>query len=246
MSFEALNHAGDCNANLLIILNDNDMSISKNVGAMSKYLTKLMSGKIYSTMKSKSLKLLEGMPIIREFAKRSEEHLKGMVLPGTLFEELGIDYFGPIDGHELPMLIKTLQNLKHHKKPSLLHVITQKGRGLETAENDPCKFHGIAPPSSDTSGLPSYSEIFGQWLCDRATHDKALMAITPAMCTGSGMAAFEEQFPEQYFDVGIAEQHAITFAGGLATKGMKPVLLFIQRFYSEDMTSLFMTSLYKI
>jgi 1-deoxy-D-xylulose-5-phosphate synthase len=237
MSFEALNHAGDCSANLLIILNDNDMSISKNVGAMSKYLTKLMSGKIYSTMKSKSLKLLEGMPIIREFAKRSEEHLKGMILPGTLFEELGIDYFGPIDGHDLPTLIKTLQNLKHHKKPSLLHVITQKGRGLETAENDPCKFHGIAPASSDISNLPSYSEIFGQWLCDKAMHDKTLMAITPAMCTGSGMVTFEEQFPQQYFDVGIAEQHAITFAGGLATKGMKPVVAiystFLQRGYDQ-------------
>ena len=237
MSFEALNHAGDSDADLLIILNDNDMSISKNVGAMNKYLTKLISGKVYSTMKSKSLGFLEKMPLVREFAKRSEEHLKGMVLPSTLFEELGVDYFGPIDGHDLPMLVKTLQNLKQLKIPRLLHIITKKGYGLETAENDPCKFHGIAPPSSDTSGLPSYSEIFGQWLCDRATHDKALMAITPAMCTGSGMAAFEEQFPEQYFDVGIAEQHAITFAGGLATKGMKPVVAiystFLQRGYDQ-------------
>ena len=237
MSFEALNHAGDCDANLLIILNDNEMSISKNVGAMSKYLTKLMSGKVYSTMKSKSLKLLEGMPVIREFAKRSEEHLKGMVLPGTLFEELGVDYFGPIDGHDLPTLIATMENLKKHKKPTILHVITQKGKGLETAENDPCKFHGIAPSSAQASNTPSYSAVFGQWLIDKATIDKTLMAITPAMGAGSGMSTFENQFPEQYFDVGIAEQHALTFAGGLATQGLKPVVAiystFLQRGYDQ-------------
>jgi len=237
MSFEALNHAGDSDADLLIILNDNDMSISKNVGAMSKYLTKLISGKIYSTMKSKSLKLLEGVPIIREFARRSEEHLKGMILPGTLFEELSIDYFGPIDGHDLPMLIKTLQNLQHHKTPSLLHIITQKGRGLKIAENDPCKFHGVAPASTENSTFPSYSSVFGQWLLNTATNDSQLMAITPAMCTGSGMSEFEVKFPEQYFDVGIAEQHAITFAGGLATQGLKPVVsiysTFLQRGYDQ-------------
>ena len=237
MSFEALNHAGDSDADLLIILNDNDMSISKNVGAMNKYLTKLISGKVYSTMKSKSLGFLEKMPKIHEFAKRSEEHLKGMMLPSTLFEELGVDYFGPIDGHDLPMLVKTLQNLKQLKMPRLLHIITKKGHGLETAENDPCKFHGVAPASASGSTLPSYSEVFGQWLLDTAANDQKLIAITPAMCTGSGMSEFEIQFPNQYFDVGIAEQHAITFAGGLATKGLKPVVAiystFLQRGYDQ-------------
>ncbi len=237
MSFEALNHAGDSDADLLIILNDNDMSISKNVGAMNKYLTKLISGKVYSTMKSKSLGFLEKMPMIHKFAKRSEEHLKGMVLPSTLFEELGVDYFGPIDGHDLPMLVKTLQNLKQLKMPRLLHIITKKGYGLKTAENDPCKFHGIAPAESNSSTLPSYSSVFGQWLLDTATNDSKLMAITPAMCTGSGMSEFEVKFPDQYFDVGIAEQHAITFAGGLATQGLKPVVsiysTFLQRGYDQ-------------
>ena len=237
MSFEALNHAGDSDADLLIILNDNDMSISKNVGAMNKYLTKLISGKVYSTMKSKSLGFLEKMPMIHEFARRSEEHLKGMVLPSTLFEELGVDYFGPIDGHDLPMLVKTLQNLKQLKMPRLLHIITKKGYGLKTAENDPCKFHGIAPAESNSSTLPSYSSVFGQWLLDTATNDSKLMAITPAMCTGSGMSEFEIQFPDQYFDVGIAEQHAVTFAGGLATQGLKPVVsiysTFLQRGYDQ-------------
>ncbi len=237
MSFEALNHAGDSDADLLIILNDNDMSISKNVGAMSKYLTKLISGKVYSTMKSKSLGFLEKMPMVHKFAKRSEEHLKGMVLPSTLFEELGVDYFGPIDGHDLPMLVKTLQNLKQLKIPRLLHIITKKGYGLKTAENDPCKFHGITPAESNSSTLPSYSSVFGQWLLDTAANDLKLMAITPAMCTGSGMSEFETQFPNQYFDVGIAEQHAITFAGGLATQGLKPVVsiysTFLQRGYDQ-------------
>lgn len=237
MSFEALNHAGDSDADLLIVLNDNDMSISKNVGAMNKYLTKLISGKVYSTMKSKSLGFLEKMPMVHEFAKRSEEHIKGMVLPSTLFEELSIDYFGPIDGHDLPMLVKTLQNLKQLKMPRLLHIITKKGYGLETAENDPCKFHGVAPAQTNNSTLPSYSAVFGQWLLDMAKNDQQLMAITPAMCTGSGMSEFETKFPEQYFDVGIAEQHAVTFAGGLATQGLKPVVAiystFLQRGYDQ-------------
>lgn len=237
MSFEALNHAGDSNADLLIILNDNDMSISKNVGAMSKYLTRLISGKMYSTMKTKSLGFLKRMPMIHEFAKRSEEHLKGMVLPSTLFEELGLDYFGPIDGHDLPTLIKTLQNLKYQNKPRLLHIITKKGYGLESAEKDPCKFHGVAPAQSGVSSLPNYSDVFGAWLNNTAKNNKALIAITPAMCTGSGMSEFEANFPKQYFDVGIAEQHAITFAGGLATQGLKPVVAiystFLQRGYDQ-------------
>ncbi len=237
MSFEALNHAGDSDADLLIILNDNDMSISKNVGAMNKYLTKLMSGKAYSTVKTRSLKLLENVPLVHEFAKRSGEHLKGMILPGTLFEELGVDYFGPIDGHDLQLLIKTLQNLKSQNKPRLLHIITKKGYGLETAENDPCKFHGISPADSNSTDLPSYSDVFGKWLLDNAEKNKDLMAITPAMCTGSGISEFEDKFPGQYFDVGIAEQHAITFAGGLATKGLKPIVsiysTFLQRGYDQ-------------
>ena len=237
MSFEALNHAGDSDADLLIILNDNDMSISKNVGAMSKYLTKLISGKVYSTMKSKSLGVLKKMPKIREFAKRSEEHLKGMVLPSTLFEELGVDYFGPIDGHDLPTLIKTLQNLKSQNKPRLLHLITQKGCGLDSAENDPCKFHGVAAAVDKLSNLDSYSSVFGRWLLNTAATDKKLIAITPAMCTGSGMSEFETNYPDQYFDVGIAEQHAITFAGGLATQGLKPIVAiystFLQRGYDQ-------------
>ncbi|MGY8895986.1 MAG: 1-deoxy-D-xylulose-5-phosphate synthase [Gammaproteobacteria bacterium] len=237
MSFEALNHAGDSNADLLIILNDNDMSISKNVGAMNKYLTKLISGKIYSTMKTKSLDFLEKVPMIHEFAKRSEEHLKGMVLPSTLFEELGLDYFGPIDGHDLPTLVKTLQNLKFQEKPRLLHIITKKGYGLERAEKDPCKFHGVAPAQSEASKLPSYSAVFGTWINNTAKQSADLIAITPAMCTGSGMSAFEKDFPDQYFDVGIAEQHAITFAGGLAVQGFKPVVAiystFLQRGYDQ-------------
>ncbi len=240
MSFEALNHAGDSDADLLIILNDNDMSISKNVGAMSKYLTKLISGKVYSTMRNKSLNILDKMPRMREFAKRSEEHLKGMVLPSTLFEELGLDYYGPIDGHDLPTLIKTLQNLKAQNKPRLLHIITKKGYGLNSAENDPCKFHGIAPATDGANnavGLDSYSTVFGRWLVNAAAENKKLIAITPAMCTGSGMSEFEQKFPEQYFDVGIAEQHAITFAGGLATQGLKPVVAiystFLQRGYDQ-------------
>ncbi|CAB5498110.1 1-deoxy-D-xylulose-5-phosphate synthase [Bathymodiolus thermophilus thioautotrophic gill symbiont] len=237
MSFEALNHAGDSNADLLIILNDNDMSISKNVGAMSKYLTKLISGKMYSTMKNKSLGFLQKMPRMHEFAKRSEEHLKGMVLPSTLFEELGLDYYGPIDGHDLPTLIKTLQNLKTQSKPRLLHIITKKGYGLDSAENDPCKFHGIAPAADGSSTLDSYSNVFGRWLINTAVNNKDLIAITPAMCTGSGMSEFEQKFPEQYFDVGIAEQHAVTFAGGLATQGLKPIVAiystFLQRGYDQ-------------
>ncbi len=237
MAFEALNHAGDTDANLLIILNDNDMSISKNVGALSKYLTRLISGKIYSTMKTKSLKLLESLPRLQDFAKRSEEHLKGMILPGTLFEELGIDYFGPIDGHDIPVLVKTLQNLKNHSKPRILHIITKKGQGMEDLENSPSKFHGIAPPTSSKNKYPSYSKVFGKWLCNMAEKDTRLIGITPAMCEGSGMVQFSENYPERYFDVAIAEQHAVTLAGGMATKGLKPVLAiystFLQRGYDQ-------------
>ena len=237
MSFEALNHAGDTDANLLIILNDNDMSISKNVGALSKYLTRLISGKIYSTMKSKSLKFLERLPNVQKFAKRSEEHLKGMFLPGTLFEELGIDYFGPIDGHDISILIKTLQNLKNLEKPRILHIITKKGHGVKAAEDNPLKFHGISPPTSSTNNFPSYSSVFGEWLCNTAGNDERLIGITPAMSEGSGMVNFSNKFPERFIDVAIAEQHAVTLAGGMATKGLKPVVAiystFLQRGYDQ-------------
>ena len=237
MSFEALNHAGDTDANLLIVLNDNDMSISKNVGALSKYLTRLISGKIYSTMKSKSLELLESLPRIQKFAKRSEEHLKGMLLPGTLFEELGIDYFGPIDGHDISILIKTLQNLKNIDKPRILHIMTKKGHGVEAAEQNPLKYHGISPPSSSNNNFPSYSKVFGDWLCNTADNDERIIGITPAMSEGSGMVEFSTMFPERFFDVAIAEQHAVTLAGGMATKGLKPVVAiystFLQRGYDQ-------------
>ncbi|MCS5589812.1 MAG: 1-deoxy-D-xylulose-5-phosphate synthase [Candidatus Thioglobus sp.] len=237
MSFEALNHAGDTDANLLIVLNDNDMSISKNVGALSKYLTRLISGKIYSTMKSKSLEFLERLPRIQKFAKRSEEHLKGMILPGTLFEELGVDYFGPIDGHDISILIKTLQNLKNIDKPRILHIMTKKGHGVEAAEQNPLKYHGVSPPSSSNNNFPSYSKVFGDWLCNTATNDERLIGITPAMSEGSGMVEFSTMFPERFFDVAIAEQHAVTLAGGMATKGLKPVVAiystFLQRGYDQ-------------
>ena len=237
MSFEAMNHAGDTDANLLIILNDNDMSISQNVGALSKYLTRLISGKIYSTMKSKSLEFLERLPRVQKFAKRSEEHLKGMFLPGTLFEELGIEYFGPIDGHDIPVLIKALQNLKNIENPRILHIITKKGHGLEAAEQNPLKFHGISPPSSSSNNFPSYSKVFGEWLCNSAQNDERVIGITPAMSEGSGMVNFEKNFPERFIDVAIAEQHAVTLAGGMATKGLKPVVAiystFLQRGYDQ-------------
>ena len=237
MSFEALNHAGDTDANLLIILNDNDMSISKNVGALSKYLTRLISGKIYSTMKSKSLEFLERLPRIQKFAKRSEEHLKGMILPGTLFEELGIDYFGPIDGHDISILVKTLENLKNLQKPRILHIITKKGHGVEAAEENPLKFHGISPPSTSSNNLPSYSSVFGDWLCNSAKDDEKIIGITPAMSEGSGMVDFANQFPDRFVDVAIAEQHAVTLAGGMAIKGLKPIVAiystFLQRGYDQ-------------
>ena len=237
MSFEAMNHAGDTNVNLLIILNDNDMSISQNVGALSKYLTRLISGKIYSTMKSKSLEFLERLPRVQKFAKRSEEHLKGMFLPGTLFEELGIEYFGPIDGHDIPVLIKALQNLKNIENPRILHIITKKGHGLEAAEQNPLKFHGISPPSSSSNNFPSYSKVFGEWLCNSAQNDERVIGITPAMSEGSGMVNFEKNFPDRFIDVAIAEQHAVTLAGGMATKGLKPIVAiystFLQRGYDQ-------------
>ncbi len=238
MAFEALNHSGDTNADLLIILNDNDMSISKNVGALSKYLTRLLSSKIYSSVREKSLNALNKLPNIQKFAKKSEEHLKSLILPSTLFEELGINYFGPIDGHNINELVKTLTNLHYHSGVRMLHIVTKKGKGLKSAEQDPCKFHGIsAQTNASKLNSTSYSQVFGSWLCDNAKNNNKLIAITPAMCSGSGMNEFAEKYPKQYFDVGIAEQHAITFAGGLAVRGFLPVVAiystFLQRGYDQ-------------
>jgi len=244
MAFEALNHAGDLDANLLVILNDNDMSISPNVGGLSNYLARVLSGKVYSGMREGSKKVLSTIPPVWELARRAEEHVKGMVVPGTLFEELGFNYIGPIDGHDLPTLIKTLRNMRELPGPQFLHIVTQKGKGYAPAEDNPCGFHGVSkfdPESgealSKSGSGPTYTEVFGDWLCDMAKQDPTLMAITPAMREGSGMVTFAEQFPAQYIDVGIAEQHSVTLAAGLACEGIKPVVAiystFLQRAYDQ-------------
>ena len=244
MAFEALNHCGDIQADLLTVLNDNEMSISPNVGALSKYFTRILSGKTYSSMREGSKKLLEIVPPMWEIARRAEEHVKGMVAPGTLFEELDISYYGPINGHDLPTIIKTLQNLKAHKGPRLLHIVTRKGKGYTRAEQNPVTYHGVTPFNPDTgikkTGTPSsptYTQVFGEWLCDMAAQDERLIGITPAMREGSGLVKFSQTFPERYYDVAIAEQHALTFAAGLACDGMKPVVAiyssFLQRAYDQ-------------
>ena len=243
MAFEALNHAGDLDANLLVILNDNEMSISDNVGGMSKYLARLLSGKLYTTMREGSKKVLGTMPSVWELAQRAEEHMKGMVIPGTLFEELGFNYIGPIDGHDLPTLMKTLKNVAALSGPQFLHVVTQKGRGYAPAEENPCTYHGLGPFNIETglaingSTTKTYTQIFSDWLCDTAADDERLIGITPAMREGSGLVEFSEKFPKRYFDVGIAEQHAITLAAGLACEGLKPVVAiyssFLQRGYDQ-------------
>jgi 1-deoxy-D-xylulose-5-phosphate synthase len=244
MAFEALNHGGDMQANMLVILNDNDMSISPNVGGLSKYLAKIISSRLYINMREGSKKILQKVPSMWEFAKRTEEHMKGMVVPGTLFEELGFNYFGPIDGHDLPELIRTLTNVKILEGPRLLHIVTKKGKGYKLAEKNPCKFHGIAAfnphsgkPNSAKPKSLSYTQVFGQWLCDMANQDDKLVAITPAMREGSGLVEFQQKFPDRYYDVGIAEQHAITLAAGLAIAGMHPVVAiystFLQRGYDQ-------------
>jgi len=250
MAFEALNHAGSLDANLLVILNDNDMSISPNVGGLSNYLARILSGKLYLAAREGSKKMLSQIPNMWELAQRVEEHAKGMVIPGTLFEELGFNYIGPIDGHDVDSLIKTLSNLKSQKGPQFLHIVTKKGKGFTPAEEDPCAFHGVGcydpdtgeslssggTPANKNTG-PTYTQVFGNWLCDMAAQDKKLMGITPAMREGSGMVTFSEQFPEQYLDVGIAEQHAITLAAGMACDGLKPVVAiystFLQRAYDQ-------------
>jgi 1-deoxy-D-xylulose-5-phosphate synthase len=244
MAFEALNHAGSTPADLLIILNDNDMSISENVGALSNYLARALSGRMYAHLREGGKKVLRQMPTVWELARRSEEHLKGMVLPGTLFEEMGFNYIGPIDGHDVRALITTLGNVSKLRGPQFLHVVTRKGKGYAPAEADPIKWHGPGPfdPASGkifkeaTSG-PAYSQIFGQWLCDMSERDPKILAITPAMREGSGLVEYSKRFPDRYFDVAIAEQHAVTFAAGLATEGFKPIVAiystFLQRAYDQ-------------
>jgi len=244
LAFEALNHAGSLDVNLLLILNDNDMSISENVGAMSNYFAKVLSGKMYAHLKEGSKKVLRQMPSVWELARRSEEHMKGMVLPGTMFEEMGWNYIGPIDGHDLKALVKTLRNLRELRGPQFLHVVTRKGKGYPPAEADPIKWHGPGPfdPVSGTiykekASGPSYSQVFGQWLCDIAERDPRIVGITPAMREGSGLVEFEKRFPDRYYDVAIAEQHAVTFAAGLACEGVRPVVAiystFLQRAYDQ-------------
>ncbi|WP_288498491.1 1-deoxy-D-xylulose-5-phosphate synthase [uncultured Erwinia sp.] len=244
MAFEAMNHAGDIKADLLVVLNDNEMSISENVGALNNRLAQILSGKTYSRLREGGKKVLGGLPPIKELVKRTEEHLKGMVVPGTLFEELGFNYIGPVDGHDVLALVQTLSNMRALKGPQFLHIMTKKGKGYAPAEKDPISWHavpkfdpasGLLPKSAD--GLPSYSKIFGQWLSETAAEDSKLMAVTPAMREGSGMVSFSRDYPQQYFDVAIAEQHAVTFAAGLAIGGYKPVVAiystFLQRAYDQ-------------
>ncbi len=245
MAFEALNHGGAIDNDLLIILNDNEMSISPNVGAMSKYLSKIWSGKIYSSLRSGSKKVLKRIPSAWELAKRAEEHVKGMVTPGTLFEELGFSYFGPIDGHNLGDLLSLIRNLQQLSGPRMLHIVTRKGQGYPPAEEDACKFHGVGPfdpetgdvKSSSKPGMTPYTNLFSDWLVAKGQQDTNLHAITPAMREGSGLVKFSEEMPQRYHDVGIAEQHAVTLAAGMARDGLKPVVAiystFLQRGYDQ-------------
>ena len=244
MAFEALNNAGVMDANLLVVLNDNDMSISPPVGALNNYLAKLMSGRFYATARRAGEKMLGVVPPVLELAKRAEEHMKGMVTPeGTLFEEFGFNYIGPIDGHDLNVLVSTLNNIKNLKGPQFLHVVTRKGAGYTVAEENPILYHGVGkfdPNEGITpkpASKPAYTQVFGDWLCDMAAKDKRLIGITPAMREGSGLVKFSQEYPDRYFDVGIAEQHAVTFAAGAACDGLKPVVAiystFLQRAYDQ-------------
>ena len=244
MAFEALNHAGDVHKDMLVVLNDNEMSISENVGALNNHLARIMSGKLYTTIREGGKKVLAGLPPVKELAKRAEEHLKGMVVPGTLFEEFGFNYIGPIDGHDIEALVETLRNMRNLKGPQLLHVKTKKGKGYEPAEKDPIGYHAVPKFNPDECALPkasgakpTFSAIFGQWLCDMAAKDEKLVGITPAMREGSGLVKFSQQYPDRYFDVAIAEQHAVTFAAGLAIADKKPVVAiyssFLQRAYDQ-------------
>ncbi len=244
MAFEALNHAGDLDLDLLVVLNDNDMSISPPVGAFSNHLARMLSGKLYTTVREGGKSALSNMPNLSELVGRWEEHMKGMVMPGTLFEELGFNYIGPVDGHNLETLVTTLDNMKTMRGPRLLHVITKKGKGYRPAESDPCFYHGVTPFDPDTGKMekkaangPTYTQVFSDWLCDAAREDERLVGITPAMREGSGLVRFSKEFPDRYFDVAIAEQHAVTFAAGIACEGGKPVVAiystFLQRAYDQ-------------
>ncbi|WP_287877005.1 1-deoxy-D-xylulose-5-phosphate synthase [Aquitalea sp.] len=243
-AFEALNNAGAMDTNLLVILNDNDMSISPNVGALNNYLAKLMSGRFYAAMREGSSKVLGMAPPLKEIASKVEEHVKGFFTPGTLFEEFGFNYIGPIDGHDLDVLVDTLKNIRSLKGPQFLHIVTKKGHGYKLAENDPVKYHGVTKfdpanglAGGKSGGKPQYTQVFGDWICDMAKLDKRLVGITPAMREGSGLVRFEKEHPDRYFDVAIAEQHAVTFAAGLACDGAKPVVAiystFLQRGYDQ-------------
>ncbi len=247
MAFEALNHAGGLRTNMLVVLNDNEMSISPNVGALNRRFTQIISGKLYSSVREGGKKILSHMPPMWELARRAEEHVKGLVVPGTLFEEFGFNYIGPIDGHDMEALVDTLRNIRELEGPQLLHIVTRKGKGYSYAEQDPVKYHGISAPfdpqvgivatTSKTNAGPTYSQVFGDWLCDMAATDKRLMGITPAMREGSKMERFALEFPDRYFDVAIAEQHSVVVAAGMACDGLKPVVAiystFLQRAYDQ-------------
>ncbi len=245
MAYEALNHLGDIRANMLIILNDNEMSISPNVGAMTNYLTRMLSGRVFSTVREGSKRLLKPMPPMWELARRTEEHVKGMFAPGTLFEEMGIRYFGPVDGHDSISLVKTLRNIKQIEGPKILHVITKKGKGYIPAEQDPVGYHAVptfnpdigVEKKSTPNKKPTYTQVFSDWICDMGNRDSRLVAITPAMREGSGLVRFQKEFPNRYYDVAIAEQHAVTVGAGLAIAGHKPIVAiystFLQRAYDQ-------------
>jgi len=244
LAWEALNHAGSLDVDLLVVLNDNDMSISENVGALSGYLARVLSGRTYAHLRENSKKVLQSMPTVWELARRSEQHAKGMVLPGTMFEEMGFNYLGPIDGHDLDALVRTLRNVRELHGPQFLHVVTRKGKGYAPAEADPIKWHGPGPFDAASGTIhkeaatgPTYSQVFGQWLCDMAERDRRIMGITPAMREGSGLVEFSRRFPDRYFDVAIAEQHAVTLAAGMACEGLRPVVAiystFLQRGYDQ-------------
>ena len=243
MAFEALNHAGAMDMDLMVILNDNDMSISPPVGAISNYLARILSSRFYNSVREGGKQVLKGMPGVSDLVQRCEEHMKGLVMPGTLFEELGFNYIGPIDGHDLPLLLATLRNMKAMRGPRFLHVVTKKGRGYAPAEGDPLVYHGVSPFNPSTGKMEksgagkSYTAVFSDWLCDCAAADERVVAITPAMREGSGLVKFSREFPQRYFDVGIAEQHAVTLAGGMACDGLKPVVAiystFLQRAYDQ-------------
>lgn len=244
MALEALNHAGDAKANILVILNDNKMSISPNVGGMGKYLTRLFSSPSYIRMRNRGREILDDIPSIKEFVRRAETHAKGMITPGTLFEELGFEYYGPIDGHDVQTLIEVLSNLKKIKGPKILHIITKKGKGYALAEKDKFSFHAVSPfdpatgkKNGSNNKKINYTDVFSDWICNKAEKDLRLHAITPAMCEGSGLSEFRRRFPKRYHDVGIAEQHAVTFAAGMALEGKKPVVAiyssFLQRAYDQ-------------